>query len=142
MSVRGPCRVRGAIAEKDTDAPIANKKRIYFSHVRTRIPRGFPCAHYKKKESRVLWQRNHRDTAPHTAFCEKTRLWKAKAGQASDDHLQLARVLDDLLGQLRGRDGCLLGVVLLTAETVVVVRPQDPAALLGVVGHLLGRVEE
>lgn len=47
----------------------------------------------------------------------------------SDDHFQLPSVFDDLLGQLRGRDGGVFRLLLLPRETVVVVGTREPPSL-------------
>lgn len=47
----------------------------------------------------------------------------------SDDHLQLPGVLDDLFGQLCGRDGSIFWLLLLAGKAVVVVEAQDPPSL-------------
>ena len=66
------------------------------------------------------------------------KLWGCpiSGGAASDDHLQLPRVFDDLRGQLGGGDGGVLGLLLLLhPKAVVVVGAQDPTALWGDVGQ-------
>ena len=47
----------------------------------------------------------------------------------SDDHLQLPGILDDLFGQLRGRNGGIFRLLLLAGKAVVVVEAQDPPSL-------------
>lgn len=48
---------------------------------------------------------------------------------SSDNHLQLPGILDDLFGQLRGRDGGIFWLLLLAGKAVVVVEAQDPPSL-------------
>ena len=65
-----------------------------------------------------------------------------RPGQASDNHLQLPGILDDLFGQFSRGDGAVFWLLLLAGKAVVVVRAQHPTSLLGIVCHLFGCAEE
>jgi hypothetical protein len=52
-----------------------------------------------------------------------------RPGQASDNHLQLPGILDDLFGQFSRGDGAVFWLLLLAGKAVVVVRAQHPTSL-------------